>query len=805
MSKSASSYSAKDIKAIIKDIDKIRKKPAYYLGVPAESNEAHHQICKELWDNARDEAINGHNDVIGFAIDKEGWNYVWDRGRGIPIEKNKETGLSTLTVVYNFIQAGGKLDKEQKGYKKSSGTHGIGAAVSCGLSELFHVYTHRNGKWYTQAFKRGHPTNKVRILHTIPKIPGYGKLKKGTLIQYKPDTSIIGKKTHLDTKHFIKWLETQSYLCSKINLYAYIDGKEYKYYQEDGLRTFVTKLLKKNNAEKDGKCFLLHTENVDIALQWSTFHEEIIKAYVNGSPTTDYRSTQVIGLHKAITEALQPFKNTKSKYKAEDLRCGLLSVVNLSIASPEYDSQSKSKLVDKKAIEVVYNDVFPALKKFFSENKSLAKNIIARANEVRKVQQQFTLSKKAASALRINKGGKVLLPVKLTVSNTKNAEERELFLVEGSSAGGGAKQARDSNYQEVLCLKGKIINTAKDKKGKIFESNEVIDILKSIGYDPSAKKFKMRVGKIILFTDADVDGPLSGDTKVLLLNGKKLSMKYLAKKWEKDKEPFWVYSRDSNGKLIPTLAENPRITCYKDEIVELTLNNGHKIKCTKKHAFVVNNPRKKDKRIIWYKGNPFIRAIDLEKSDSINSIYFRHGNADGDVVCRDMNIKKLDSFVRNYGVNHTIFRKRVLKVGNKPMYCLTVPETGNFMIDDGKGNGICSANCHISSLLLALLVKVVPEVIKQGKVYVINSPLFMAKKDNKVIYGKSLKDVYKPNWIVTRIKGWAEANKEELRDIAFDPKKRSLTMVTMEDVKSLKRFSSIMGEDTSIRKEIVGI
>ena len=497
-----STYSANDID-VLEGLEPVRKKSGMYIG--ANDSRGIFQITKEIIDNVFDEYLAEYNTKL-FVEVKGDVVTVADESRGIPVEIHPKTKESTLTTIFTKLHAGGKLGVKKDGstaYKTSVGTFGVGSSVTNALSESFEVWTFRKA-WYYQAFAKGKVKTKVKKGVKPPSVSGC-TMKAGTVVRFKPDFTCFQKKSKLNTKNLLDWLKISSYLYPDLVFYLDLDGKKAKLHEPKGIKALVNKLVEDAKVEKLGKTVHIRSNNFEAVLQWSSHDEEKLLSYANGSKTED-GGTHVNGLFKALNESLKSFKGARSNYKPEDLRCGLLGVLDFKMPSPQFDSQTKSKLISKEAQDQVYETALEELKKFWRENPSTAKEIVRRANEVRSVVQSFTMSKKAAAALKVNKGGKVLLPAKLVVSNTKDPKERELYLVEGDSAGGSAEKARDAKTQEVLKLRGKILNVHKDKSQKAFTNNEIIDILKSIGYDPSKKKMDLRVGKIILLTDADVDG-----------------------------------------------------------------------------------------------------------------------------------------------------------------------------------------------------------------------------------------------------------------------------------------------------------
>lgn len=555
MVRKANGYDESSIR-VLNPVEAVKQNLGMYIG--ANDSNGIFQIAKEIIDNSVDEASAGFNDLVGVVLDNKTIT-IFDHGRGIPVGKSKQTGRSTLIEVFATLHAGGK--KGGEAYKKGSiGTHGVGGAVVNFLSTQFEAYTYReeNGGWHYIRFEKGELVGTVskkkppRVAGRIPKL--------GTIVTFTPDPSVFTKTAKLNTKQISDYLHVLSYLVPGAKFALYEEGKEPQVFiQKNGLSDYLRDLLEQEKAEAQGKEFIVNDETFSLALQWSDAADEIFLSYVNGSHTKD-GGTHVKAVQDAITKALEPLKG-KREYTPTDLRTGLIGVLNIHLASPSFDSQTKNRLVTESAYAQVYEPLLKHLTAFFAKNKTLANDIIRRAAEVRELRTAFQANKKATAALRSTKA-RATLPAKLLSSTTKNPKERELYIVEGDSAGGTAKHARDGRYQEVLKLRGKILNAYGPQGHKVFDTekdrNEVLDIMRAIGYDGDpTKPLKLRVGKILILTDPDPDGK---HIALLIANlfQKTLPKAIIDKYLYIVKAPLFMYSFNENKKVFGDTVEDVR-------------------------------------------------------------------------------------------------------------------------------------------------------------------------------------------------------------------------------------------------------
>lgn len=498
-------YNEASIK-VYKGLEGVIANPSMYIGRLGEPAIFH--MLRECVENSTDESMANHNNYICVKLENNKY-IVIDNGRGIPVGKHKTTGISTLTSIMTTLHSGGKFDS--KSYEHSRGTHGVGVSVVNALSDILEIYTFRDNQWYYQKYKQGKVNSKLEKVK-IPKELREIGAKRGTVVIFSP-SKVVEPPKKLESKKVMSWLQDIANLNKGLKI-RFIDNKnDIVFINKGGPDEYLKSIIEKCKCSTLGKPFILDTNSLTIAIQWSDFEDQGLVSYVSGALTAD-GGTHVKGLHDAISKALKPYAGKKQKFTANDLRFGLVGFINYKLSRASFDSQTKSELVTKQAKEDVIKIIGSSLDKFFKENKKLAIDIVSRATIINSNREKLKESTRAATKVQNNV--KSLLPGKLACcKRTTPPEERELFLCEGDSGGENVKKARNILFQEVLPLKGKPLNGAKDKTGKILKSEEVLNILTAIGFtkqnltDLAKKKkvdVKFRVGKIMITADADVDG-----------------------------------------------------------------------------------------------------------------------------------------------------------------------------------------------------------------------------------------------------------------------------------------------------------
>ena len=787
-------YNAKDIQ-VLRGLEAVAKRPGMYIGDTEDGSGLHHMV-QELIDNAIDEALAGHCDEISVIIHASNGVTVEDNGRGIPVDTHEEENRSAAEVIMTTLHAGGKFDNES--YKVSGGLHGVGLSVVNALSSLFRLTIRRDGKVYEQIYRDGVPSADLAVVGDTE--------RRGTTCYFEPSTKTFKRNNEFRYDTIATKLRELAFLNSGVRLSIKDErnNESESFFYEGGLVSFVKHLSRSKGELHEVIHFSQDNgTGVEVAMQWNDGYQENVWPYCNNIRQID-GGTHLQGFRRALTSTLNSYieqeglaKNANVQTTGEDAREGLTAIVSVKLPDPKFSSQTKDKLVSSEANSAVYEITRDKFREYLHEHPAEGKLIAGRMLDAAKAREA------ARKAREITRRKGVLdglgLPGKLSDCSEKDPARTELYVVEGDSAGGSAKQGRDRNTQAVLPLRGKILNTQKASDNKMLESNEVVTLISALGcgINVASGEFepdKLRYHRVIIMTDADIDG---SHIRTLLLTfffrhmpelierghiyialpplfkaGRGKNMRYI-----KDEEELQTYYFQTaiEGALIyphtdaPPLGEGPvaeLAQSYFDvynQLEAMAMNRLYPSYITKRMidlpALSLDRLKNKPEMEAW--AESLQSMLELEEGQHTVELRFEHEHsAYVPVINRRLRGKEisfeLDINFLESGIHHEIMR--------------LCNETQNLL---ESGARVVQANAS-------------EEIVTFGEAY----DWLLSRAKNGVR--------------LQRYKGLGEMNPEQLWESTMDPDVRRMSLVSVKDANDANQlFMDLMGEDVEPRKRFI--
>lgn len=778
-------YTAESIK-VLKGLEAVRKRPAMYIG--STGPDGLHHLVYEVVDNSVDEALAGYCTRIDVIIHVDNSVTVIDDGRGIPVEMHPKEKRPAAEVVLTVLHAGGKFDN--KSYKVSGGLHGVGVSVVNALSRRLELEVKRGGGIYTQAYERGNPVTPLKRI---------GKTNKtGTKITFWPDDDIF-ETTEFNFEVLTQRMRELSFLNRGLKIIITDEriNKTHEFQYKGGIQEFV-QYLNQNKTVLNPRPIYFEAQKEDIiielAFQYSTGYTENIFTFVNNINTVE-GGTHLIGFKSALTRCINSYAESHNLLKdlgsgsisGEDTREGLTAVLSIKMREPQFEGQTKTKLGNSEVKGIVESLVNEKLTAYLEENPTNGKRIVAKTIDAARAREAARKARELARRKSVLES--TSLPGKLADCQERDPALAELFIVEGDSAGGSAKQGRDRRFQAILPLKGKILNVWRAQPDKIFNNDEISMIIAALGTSAGEESFsleKLRYHKVIIMTDADVDG---SHIRTLLMTFFYRQMKPLIENGDLyiAQPPLYKISRAKEVQYLKEEKEYEKWIVKKisEEFRLKVRNQKELIEGERFRKFILKIIQKKNYiSYLGKKNTPF----------SLIEVLIKENIADLEALQDKKNIKKLQALIGAKG-----FQTDLVHDEEYEAYEIIA----SFQI-----NGVSSQTRInldlINSIEYKNLFKIIKELEDYQPPYQVFNTTESVSIDNENKLLEYLFEKGKKGVSIQRYKGLGEMTPEQLWETTMNPEKRSLLKVSIQDaVEADKVFSVLMGEEVDRRKEFI--
>ncbi len=806
-------YDASSI-TVLEGLQAVRERPGMYVGDTGVNGL--HQLVYEVVDNCIDEAMAGYCTMIWVTLNKDGSASIEDNGRGIPIGKHEKESkrqgreVSALEVVMTILHAGGKFDKDT--YKVSGGLHGVGVSCVNALSKKMIVEVYKEGKVYEMEFSKGAPTRTLQVIGEAT--------KRGTKVIFYPDETIM-TATEFDYDILAKRLRELAFLNKGINIYFHDDRNEDKddvnFCYEGGLSSFVAYLNENKQPLFPNPIYIKGSKQGDdgviefeLAMQWNDTYTETIYSYVNNIATR-HGGTHLTGFSTALTRVLNQYiknnnllKSDKISISGEDMREGLTAVISVKVPNPQFEGQTKQRLGNSEVASIVQQITGEELQTFLGENPALAKTIsdkailAAQAREAARKARELTLRKSALDSAR--------LPGKLTDCQERNPAFCEIYIVEGDSAGGSAKTGRDRRFQAILPIRGKILNVEKARLERVFQNEEVGKMIAALGCGIGNEGFnleKLRYHKIIIMTDADVDG---SHIRTLLLTfffrhmpalvennfvyiaqpplyrvTRKKNFRYIKSEKEMDDYLFELGLSDlqikisKQNRILPTAEAKKLLDLFLE--VESFINRIERKGITFREFLHARNPEGK------------LPRFQINLMSGTKFVYSESEFQDLRIADEAEQLKRFNETLAAIPASEVTEQMRVFRPARLNFTELYEEETLSKLQEELARYGFTIERYNIAD---GELVEIIEEGGKNTVFHTLSEMVDFLRENGR----KGLE--------IQRYKGLGEMNADQLWETTMDPAKRTLLKVTMTDLVAADHmFTMLMGDEVPPRRAFI--